>query len=349
MVQSEDIFCLVADVLDDILDTANPTQEYIDALWTSVLMEIRLWKIDASEHDKMLIAGTVFLIVRKLMCHHWDTRFNQTVYDLMSLTIEQEMKVIDEKEQNRFNERLLECSSELYDWINSYDVNNGLLSEEIEELVNGVDRKKKNDMEQQDENHVITTSFKYYPKGMLGVERNQRLLLFFNELKKKGVFIEINTDQQIFIDIFSGALTEKQIVWTNQAKRLNYLIHKMCELSLISWSDDKRKPKIIQMICARFKIYKKVFYEVEGQEKKQWRMEVCQLVPGNFNAKMDQEDAEIDRIIDLLIPEKMKNPQENISEGVEGIFSESQQDTLSIQEQDHEGFHPTDHQSFHQS
>ena len=50
----EDVFCLIADVLDDILDTSNPTQDYVDELWTSVLLEIRGWKSDASDRDKML-------------------------------------------------------------------------------------------------------------------------------------------------------------------------------------------------------------------------------------------------------------------------------------------------------
>lgn len=139
--QPEDVFCLVADVLDDIIDTTEPTQEYIDELWTSILLDIQQWSSRTSIPDRMLTAGTVFYIVRELLGHHWVSRFNDTVYYMMSDTLERRLKVEDKREEELFLQSLLDCSRALSTWINSYDTHYGFLSEEIEDVVEG--RKKK--------------------------------------------------------------------------------------------------------------------------------------------------------------------------------------------------------------
>lgn len=356
MAQPEDVFCVVVDVLDDIFDTSHPTQEYVDELWTNVLNEIRGWKNDASKHDKMLTAGTVFYIVRDLLGYHWEHRYSETFYDMMSVTLERELKVEDKEEEKRFLNRLLDCSTELSNWINNYDPCNGFLSESIEDVVNG--KVKIKVIEPVVNNAPILTSFTYFPKGMEIEERNRRLVSFFEALAKNGKFIypkkdldhkENVTNQQDFLNAFIGMDTDKKIVWTNEEKRLNYLIHKLKQLKLISWNA-KPKHGILQMICARFLIRKKIYEDVEGKLKKDWHWEECEITPANLNAKMDNDDSELDLIIDELKPDAMKQAiAESIETGVAGVFSEEQKDALSTDEQEMEGFHPTDHQSYLQS
>lgn len=353
-VQPEDIFCLVADVLDDILDTAEPTQEYIDELWSSILLDIQQWSSRASISDRMLIAETVFHIVKELLCHHWDSFYHDNVYYMMDDTIENRLKVADKKEEELFLQSLLDSSGGLSTWINSYDTRYGFLSEEIEDIIN--ERKKIviEREEPEEENAVILTSFKYLPKGMPTEERNRRLISFFEALAKNGQFIypiktstpqnQFTTDQQDFLNTFIGVDTDKKIVWTNEIKRLSYLIHKLKERKLISWQSKPRRG-INQIICARFLVRKKVYDNVEGNLKKNWHWEEIVITPPDLNTKLNKKDEELDQIIDTLDV----NKEESIETGVASLFYEEQKDALSIDEQEHEGFHPNDHQSYIES
>ena len=351
--QPEDVFCLVADVLDDILDTAAPTQEYIDELWTSILLDIQQWSICVSIPDRMLTAGTVFYIVRELLGYHWDSRYNDTVYYLMSDTLKHMLKVEDKDEEELFLQSLLDCSKALSAWINSYDTRYGFLSEEIEDVVERRKKKIVEKAEPEKDGTVILTSFKYLPKGIGISERNRRLTCFFEALAKNGQFIyppkdsiqqKHFTDLQDFLNSFVGVDTDKRIVWTNEIKRLKYLIHKLKERILISWESKPRRG-INKMICARFLVRKKIIDSVEGQLKKTWHFEECEITPSNLNTSLNETDDELDTIIDILDV----NKNESIENGVAGLFYDAQKDALSTDEQEQEGFHPNDHQSYMES
>lgn len=351
--QPEDVFCLVADVLDDIIDTTMPTQEYIDELWTSILLDIQQWSSRASIPDRMLTAGTVFYIVRELLGYHWDSRYNDAVYYMMSDTLESRLKVEDKKEEELFLQSMSDCSSLMSAWMNNYDTRYGFLSEEIEDVVVGRKHKKVEEVEPEEDNSVILTSFTYLPKRMDISERNRRLTRFFEALAENGQFIyppktsaqqESFTDQQDFLNTFIGIDTDKKIVWTNETKRLSYLIHKLKERNLISWTSKPRKG-INQMICARFLLRKKVYDIVEGQLKKTWHWEECEISPSELNTSLNEKDEDLDKIIDILDVSK----KESIETGVAGLFYDAQKDALSEDEQEQEGFHPTDHQSYMES
>lgn len=351
--QPEDVFCLVADVLDDIIDTTLPTQEYFDELWTSILLDIQEWSSRASIPDRMLTAGSVFYIVRELLGHHWDSRYNDIVYYMMSDTLERRLKVEDANEEELFLQSLSNCSETLSTWINSYDTRYGFLSEEIEDVVEGRKMKKVEKAEPKEDNTVILTSFKYLPKGMDISERNRRLTSFFEALAENGQFIypiktsiqqKQFTDQQDILNTFIGVDTDKKIVWTNEIKRLSYLIHKLKERNLISWTSKPRKG-INQMICARFLLRKKVYDSVEDRLKKTWHWEECEITPSDLNTSLNKTDEDLDKIIDILDV----NKKEAIETGVAGLFYDAQKDALSEDEQEQEGFHPTDHQSYMES
>ena len=63
-VMPEDVFREVAYLLDFILSTQDITQRRVDGLWTLLVNDIRSWKSDAQDEDKLLVAGTIFLIAR---------------------------------------------------------------------------------------------------------------------------------------------------------------------------------------------------------------------------------------------------------------------------------------------
>jgi len=351
--QPEDVFCLVTDVLDDVLDTTMPTQEYIEELWTSVLLSIQHWNSRASIPDRMLAAGTVFYIVRELLGHHWDSRYNDMVYYMMSDTLEHRLKVEDANENELFLQSLLDCSEALSAWINSYDIRYGFLSEEIEDVVEGRRKIIVEKVDTEEYGTIILTSFKYLPEGMDLSERNRRLISFFEALAENGQFIypvkvsihqKQFTDQQDFLNTFIGVDTDKKIVWTNEIKRLSYLIHKLKERNLILWNSKPRRG-INQMICARFLVRKKKYDSVESKLNKTWHWEECVITAAELNTSLNEKDEDIDKIIDILDV----NKKESIEAGVASLFYDEQKEVLSEDEQEQEGFHPNDHQSYMES
>ena len=127
-VSSEELFCAVASVLDEVFLSNDITQQQVDDIWTDVCLELRKKKTDTTENDKVQVAHTVFAIVRKLMCHHWNGYYCFWVYGLMGETIQRETSGADEDERALFLERLSDFSTELDEWINQ-DYDGHLLSE----------------------------------------------------------------------------------------------------------------------------------------------------------------------------------------------------------------------------
>lgn len=131
----EDVFRLVAWILDCLSNRNEPlTQRNVDDLWNEILMQVREWQ-DSTLNDRKVIADTVFRIVRKLLCHHWDTYYCDVLYNMFCVTINRESANGDKEEQRRFQERLSEHSEEISDWINNHY--QGHLSEEVENVVKG--------------------------------------------------------------------------------------------------------------------------------------------------------------------------------------------------------------------
>ena len=90
---------------------------------------------DTTVNDRNLIVDTEFRIVRKLLCHHWDTYYSEWLYSLLSATINRESNDSKQEEQQRIQQRLSDFSDSLNDWINNGY--NGHLSKEIEAVIKG--------------------------------------------------------------------------------------------------------------------------------------------------------------------------------------------------------------------
>lgn len=132
-IEAENIFVGVAHLLDELFKNEGVTQRVVDRLWTELFKDIRVIKMEATEHDKQQVTHTIFAIVRKLMCHHWNSQYCYKLYDMLGVTISREMRDSDKEELEQFSESLFEHSEGLDDWINcAYD---GNLSGEIETLL----------------------------------------------------------------------------------------------------------------------------------------------------------------------------------------------------------------------
>ena len=134
-VQPEDVFREVAYLLDFLLSVENVNQRKVDGLWTLLVNDIRKWKPDARDEDKMLMTGTVFLMVKKILCHHCEGQYCDIVHGMLEDTLERNLKIYDKQEHQQFLTYLSECSVQLSEWINNYDSGEVWLSDEIEKTL----------------------------------------------------------------------------------------------------------------------------------------------------------------------------------------------------------------------
>lgn len=149
-VYPEDVFREVAYMLDYLLTAEDVIQKEIDGLWVLLINDIREWKSDVQDEDKMLFAGTVFIMVKKILCHHCESRYCDTIHDMLDAVIEEKLSIPDDQEHQQFLDRLLECSDMLSEWVNQYEDCDEWLSEEIEMVLNPeVDGKPDEEMQKE--------------------------------------------------------------------------------------------------------------------------------------------------------------------------------------------------------
>ena len=290
----EDIFRQVVRVLYFLTIDIEPiTQRDVDDLWTSILMQVREWP-NATVNDRKIIADTVFRIVRKLLCHHWDTYYSDVIYDMFNKTIERESAYGDMEEIQRFQKRLSEHGEQLSDWINTfYDSH---LYDEVEAIIKGqaeIKVKKRSGRKSVDPNDIMV-SFNYLPRVEYRVERLQA---FFDCLN--NVFVDC--DKKDFVDMFQGKSTTDKILWIRDIKELQYLINKLSDpkLELISWPKSYTK---WQMTCARFQIRVKQ-KKVDVNEKEDcFVIKDLKLTQFNKGSKALSSHDELDRIMKILDP-----------------------------------------------
>ncbi len=132
-VDGEDIFCEVVSLLDYLMKrTSELSQNDVDELFTAMLHRVRDWQ-DSTPNDRKAVADSVFRIVRKILCHHWDTYYSDRLYDCFTNTLHRYGIIDNEDDVNRFNDHLSEYSKELDEWVNNqYD---GNLSNEFDKAI----------------------------------------------------------------------------------------------------------------------------------------------------------------------------------------------------------------------
>lgn len=130
-----DVFSESARLLDFLLCNPDINQHQMDSLWTMQLNDIRKWKTDATDYDKRMVAGTVFMVVRATLTQYSESAYSETICDLLTNTLERKLESCDEKEQTEFLELLRGQSPTLCEWINSYDEADEWLSDQIVDTI----------------------------------------------------------------------------------------------------------------------------------------------------------------------------------------------------------------------
>ncbi len=244
-IQVEDVFCATALLLDTFYNTEEElTQESIDTLWDDLCNNIRDAKFDASEHDKRQVVHTIFAIVRKALCHHWETYLRETLFDMLGVTIDNEMEEADKKEMDRFISQLIDKSDALKDWVNiEYD---GNLSNQIEAcLVKAKPAKPKSPAKPKKKPSAPPKgkhkTFPFISKDGTDAYRTAQvadLYAFMKKSKADGGPMLIEADLRAFINNFTTGNTSATILWLGTKRQLHFIVSEWKNRKYITFDSD---------------------------------------------------------------------------------------------------------------
>lgn len=296
MVEAEDVFCVVAEVMDSVLSEEQPTQVFVSSLWTNLIINIRRqWQSDASEKDRMLVATAVFYIVRETLGHHCCSRYCDTLYDLLTTAVEEKCTMVDQDEEQAFFHSLDQCAEGLSEWINQYTVSEVLLTDLIMAALTDshpLVPKAKSGRKAKDVKSIVQT-FDYQPQRS---DRGQRLQAFYNSLK--GRYIDMGTNQKDFIDLFQNTTTPAKVIWIQEIVLLKYLVLQIEKFLTIPDGFTKW-----QIVCAHFQV--RVRHKECVDNKTVGGYETVDLETSQFSkgAKLHGSNVTLDKIARILDPE----------------------------------------------
>lgn len=343
-VKPEDVFREAVYMLDFLLYTQDITQRMVDGLWTLLVNDIREWKADVPDEDKILVAGTVFFIVRDVLCHHFELRYSEDISNMLTVTIERKWKGCNEEITYTIFERLDECSRQLSDWIKSYDEEEEWLSDEIEAFL----RKRKteklhtNVIVKNDDYMRYSFSITWPPKYK-GKE-NQILGWLHDELVEKH-FIEdfssidlgkdldqiTNIDEKnriIFNAVFSGADTDYHIVWIGKKVELRYFVNQLVERNVLTWKKGPRKWQIVR---------NRIWYRREDKETSEatgWRNTKYTYVQFGIHdldkGNNPTDTTLLDNILDIIALPTNLMPKQDIGREIQQSFDDNADYELTV-------------------
>lgn len=228
-VTSEDIFTETALLLDLLLSRSEINQHNVDKLWELLIIRIRGWKPDATDYDRQMVSNTVFHVVRALLAQHIESRYSDTLCDMLIETIEKNSTECDEEEQKKFLQVILDQSPKLCDWINNYDEANSWLSDQIADAIAG----RSNGVKLQESSNV-TGSIQTYnnievpplPSFGLSSEKQKHWSGVYSKLVLTKWLRKEDVKQLEFVYIMCavGDIRYKRITWYGPTNALAYIV-----------------------------------------------------------------------------------------------------------------------------
>lgn len=216
-VSQEDVFYESARLLDFLLSRPEVNQHQVDSLWIMLFNDIRKWKNDVSDYDKLIVANTVFHFVRATLAQHAESHYSESVCDMLEHTIEHNQDGFDKQEYKEFLQRLIDKSPDLSEWINQYDEENEWLSDKITEAIASMGEnedknkpkkpKKKNDSKAEKQHGV---EYPVFTKGQGVTDNHIKALYRFLTTRS---WISTQTSVVDFQRLFSGESNNCEIIW----------------------------------------------------------------------------------------------------------------------------------------
>lgn len=224
--EPEDIFRETACLIDFLMYSDDVDQRTVDNLWVVLINDIRKWKNDADDRDKMLVAGSVFMIARAALLQHSESRFCDGIHDMLDNTLERNFTGFDEQEQKNFLCNIRECSQQLSEWINHYEDADEWLSDEIEKCM----KKKSSKAKDEEQAPAFQPTSATFSKGA-GVVDGHITLVYRELLREK--WISQDTPADDFLEIFSGRTSRKTVMWMRAKGYLRIFISRLLDEELI--------------------------------------------------------------------------------------------------------------------
>lgn len=216
LVTPVDVFVESARLLDFLLSQPEISQHQVDSLWDLLYIDIMKWGTNVTDHNKLMIAGTVFQVVRATLTQYYDSYYSDIICELLNHTIERELNGCDEKEQEKFLQQLRNQSPELCDWINSYDDSEEWLSDQIADILNVKIRttvKKKETAKKKGSQTCNIKSKVGKPKTLKYLcnvnngtpEQREKRLNYVFQFWQAWEWIDANVTSEDFNSLFAGA------------------------------------------------------------------------------------------------------------------------------------------------
>lgn len=244
-IMEEDIFCAAAELLDVLYNAeVPPSQPSIDKLWIEIYRDIRKPQPAASEDDKRQVAHTVFAIVRKVLCHHWETRLCETLFERLGHTIDKEVKAVDAEEMEQFMSQLIRETNSLQEWVNN--VYDGALGKEIDACLSKAKPTKPKSPAKSKEKPSAPPKGKHkaFPFiSKVGTDSYRMaqvadLCAFMNKTRADGGPMLTKADQRAFINNFTTGNTSATILWLGTKRQLHFIVSEWKRRKYITFDSD---------------------------------------------------------------------------------------------------------------
>lgn len=307
----EQLFYEAAFLLDDVLEQPDSTASQLSRRWTEIVTAHRRLAPTATPMELYLSTAAVFLVVAVALSLHRKTLYNQLLHDTLLDVVEKKMQQqvqdkttlpVAEAECHHVVCDLSADSQPLDEWINDYiDTPGEWLSDVVQRVADGgpyqltVKLSSKPKTVRQPQNpETIEDSFTYCAQGI--EDKALRLQLFCQCLL--GRYIDKDTDQQQFIDMFLGKNTTYKVTWIGNIKELKYLFEKLFD-HLVTHKHTKWIA-----VCARFQYRVNVPTDDKKVTDDRLQFQIVDLTSGNFNTHTPKTHEALDRIIAILRPQK---------------------------------------------
>ena len=326
LVKPVQLFYEAALLLDRMIECDEPSAALADRLWTDLVAKVRAtFPNNEKPNDWNTLVSGVFYTVAVALSLHPDSLYRVDLRLLLLQTIRKKIPRGDLYEEERVVYALSEQAHELKKWIIEYisEDNGEWLSDVVERVANGGPYMqtmevviKPQAVRKPTDPDTIEDSFTYCAKGIS--DKAARLQLFFTSLK--GRYIDKDTDEQQFIDMFMGKTTSYKVTWIGDIKELKYLFLQLFDKKKLV----RHKHSKWISIRARFQFYAQVKSDDMDVTNDKLQLQIVKLTQGNFNTSAPKKHESLDRIIKILDPKT--KPQQALDDFLNFWTEETRED-----------------------
>lgn len=276
-----EVFIESVEVIDDLLDDNTDRIVYIKSLWEELTIRYKLWlKGKMAEREVEMAVCSVFYMVAVVISRHPFPYFCATVREALLNEIDKHQSIIKEDEDEVIVS-LVHYADELENWVMKYAYSDDYLSDEIDDVAHGrmtkaeiaafpqTGEKDKDGIRDKKKKDYTMYSFNYNPKGFNRQMIANRLAAALVDLKQWN-FVDSNTTEDSFSNVFTGVDTKEKICWKGARNELWYFIStlhntKVDKCCVLDWKHPG--PGTLQIISYRFLLWDKVFKPDENGVK----------------------------------------------------------------------------------